>query len=113
MALFLSVSGISPANLIKFQITMKYLQTFGFQPDNTIFRDHSWYFRNALVRANYNEFYKAISVTDEYLARFLRICFLEKTISSVTARCTYQIFKVSLQSLRMILWIVLWKKWLF
>ena len=44
---------------------MKYLQTFGFKPDNTIFRDHSWYFRNALVRANYNEFYKGISATDE------------------------------------------------
>ena len=41
--------------------TMKYLQTFGFKPDNRIFRDHSWYFRNALVRANYNEFYKGIS----------------------------------------------------
>ena len=51
---------------------MKYLQTFGFQPDNTIFRDHSWYFRNALVRANYNEFYKGISATDEYLVRFFK-----------------------------------------
>ena len=53
-------------------ITMKYLQRFGFQPDNTTFRDHSWYFRNALVRANYNEFYKSISATDEYLVRFLK-----------------------------------------
>ena len=51
---------------------MKYLQTFGFKPDNTIFRDHSWYFRNALVRANYNEFYKGISATDEYLVRFFK-----------------------------------------
>lgn len=51
---------------------MKYLQTFGFQPDNTTFRDHSWYFRNALVRANYNEFYKGISATDEYLVRFFK-----------------------------------------
>ena len=51
---------------------MKYLQTFEFQPDNTIFRDHSWYFRNALVRANYNEFYKGISATDEYLVRFFK-----------------------------------------
>jgi fido (protein-threonine AMPylation protein) len=52
--------------------TMKYLQTFGFKPDNAIFRDHSWYFRNALVRANYNEFYKGISATDEYLVRFFK-----------------------------------------
>ena len=51
---------------------MKYLQTFGFKPDNAIFRDHSWYFRNALVRANYNEFYKGISATDEYLVRFFK-----------------------------------------
>ena len=51
---------------------MKYLQTFGFKPDNSLFKDHSWYFRNALVRANYNNFHKGVSATDTFLIRFFR-----------------------------------------
>ena len=51
---------------------MKYLQTFGFKPDNYLFKDHSWYFRNALVRANYNNFHKGVSATDVFLIRFFR-----------------------------------------
>lgn len=34
---------------------IKYLQTFGFSVSNQVFADNSWYFRNALVRANYND----------------------------------------------------------
>lgn len=52
--------------------TMKYLQSFGFEVKNDMFKDHSWYFRNALVRANYNNYPKGISATDEYLVRFFR-----------------------------------------
>lgn len=59
--------------------TMKYLQTFGFKVDNTIFKNHSWYFRNALVRANYNEFYKGISATDTFLIKFFENLLLGKT----------------------------------
>lgn len=51
---------------------MKYLQTFGFKPDNSLFKEHSWYFRNALVRANYNNFHKGVSATDEFLVKFFR-----------------------------------------
>ena len=40
--------------------TMKWLQTFGFNVDNDVFKDNSWYFRNALVRANYNNIPKRI-----------------------------------------------------
>ena len=58
--------------------TMKYLQTFGFKVDNTIFKNHSWYFRNALVRANYNEFYKKISATDVFLIKFFENLLLGK-----------------------------------
>lgn len=32
---------------------IKYLRSIGFEADNTLFERHSWYFRNALVRANY------------------------------------------------------------
>ena len=52
--------------------TMKWLQTFGFSVDNNVFKDNSWYFRNALVRANYNNIPKRIFATSEYLELFFR-----------------------------------------
>lgn len=39
--------------------------------NNDLFANHSWYFRNALVRANYENLSKGIYRTDEYLIRFL------------------------------------------
>ena len=51
---------------------IKYLRNFGFDIDNDLFERHSWYFRNALVRANYNNLSKGITATDEYLVRFFR-----------------------------------------
>ena len=50
---------------------IKYLRSFGFKIDNLLFAEHSWYFRNALVRANYNDFQNNIKSTDEYLMYFL------------------------------------------
>ena len=52
--------------------TIKYLQTFGLDINNDAFANHSWYFRNALVRANYNNLGKGIYATTEYLEAFLR-----------------------------------------
>ena len=52
--------------------TMKWLQTFGFTVDNDVFKDNSWYFRNALVRANYINIPKRIFATSEYLELFFR-----------------------------------------
>jgi fido (protein-threonine AMPylation protein) len=49
---------------------IKYLRTFGFDVNNSLFEEHSWYFRNALVRANFNNFTKNIHATKEYLLRF-------------------------------------------
>ncbi len=49
---------------------IKYLRSFGFEIDNSLFAEHSWYFRNALVRANYNDFRHDIKSTDEYLMYF-------------------------------------------
>lgn len=49
---------------------IKYLKIFGFSVDNEIFADHSWYFRNALVRANYNDVQRGIHATTIYLDRF-------------------------------------------
>ena len=51
---------------------IKYLRSFGFNIDNDLFEKHSCYFRNALVRANYNNLTKGITATDRYLVRFFR-----------------------------------------
>lgn len=51
---------------------IKYLRTFGFDIGNEAFANHSWYFRNALVRANYNNFSKGIYATTEYIETFFR-----------------------------------------
>ena len=52
--------------------TIQYLRTFGFAMSNEAFAYHSWYFRNALVRANYNNLAKGITATAEYIERFFR-----------------------------------------
>ena len=49
---------------------IKYLKTFGFEISNDAFENNSWYFRNALVRANYNNVAKGITATTEFLDRF-------------------------------------------
>ncbi|MBE6742248.1 MAG: winged helix-turn-helix transcriptional regulator [Ruminococcaceae bacterium] len=49
---------------------IKYLKTFGFDVSNDIFAENSWYFRNALVRANYNNLQKGITATTKYLECF-------------------------------------------
>ena len=49
---------------------IKYLRTFGFQVNNEIFAENSWYFRNSLVRANYNDLRKNITASTVYLERF-------------------------------------------
>lgn len=49
---------------------IKYLQTFGFCVNNDAFRENSWYFRNALVRANYNNLQKGIHSTTKFLELF-------------------------------------------
>jgi len=50
--------------------TIKYLRTFGFDVTNDIFAKNAWYFRNALVRANYNNLKLGIHATQKYLDRF-------------------------------------------
>lgn len=52
--------------------TIQYLRSIGFDVNNNLFADHSWYFRNALVRANYKNVKKGIDYTPVYLERFFR-----------------------------------------
>lgn len=49
---------------------IKYLRTFGFNVNDVVFADNSWYFRNALVRANYKNYEKNIFEDISYLEKF-------------------------------------------
>ena len=51
---------------------IKYLTTLGFKVNNEIFANNSWYFRNALVRANYTNVLQGISYNPLFLERFFR-----------------------------------------
>ena len=52
--------------------TIQYLRLMGFNVENDLFANHSWYFRNALVRANYQNIQKGIKRESVYLERFFR-----------------------------------------
>ena len=52
--------------------TILYLRHIGFKVTNDMFAQHSWYFRNALVRANYKNAMKGINYSPIYLERFFR-----------------------------------------
>ena len=52
--------------------TIKYLRMLGFSVNNDLFANHSWYFRNALVRANYRNVAKGIEYEPLFLIRFFR-----------------------------------------
>lgn len=52
--------------------TIQYLRSLGFEVNNDHFARHSWYFRNALVRANYHNVAKGIDYSPVYLERFFR-----------------------------------------
>jgi len=58
---------------------IKYLKTLGFKVTNDLFATHSWYFRNALVRANYSNLQEGITETTIYLERFFRNMLLGET----------------------------------
>ena len=59
--------------------TIKYLNSLGFEINNEPFEKNSWYFRNALVRANYTNVNKGIYMNTEYLEKFFRNLLLGET----------------------------------
>ena len=59
--------------------TIKYLRSLGFSVNNDMFERHSWYFRNALVRANYRNVRKGINAEPLFLIRFFRNLLLGET----------------------------------
>ncbi len=61
---------------------IKYLKTFGFNINEDVFKNNSWYFRNALVRANYNNYEKNV---------FEDISFLEKFFYNLLTNSNYEL----------------------
>ncbi len=59
--------------------TIKYLRSQGFSVNNDLFERYSWYFRNALVRANYRNLNKGINYEPIFLVRFFRNLLLGET----------------------------------
>lgn len=57
---------------------IKYLRTLGFDAANDIFAENAWYFRNALVRANYNDLKNGVHETTEFLEVFLKNLLLDE-----------------------------------
>lgn len=51
---------------------IKYLRSLGYDATNDIFAENSWYFRNALVRANYTNLKNNVHETTVYLEKFIR-----------------------------------------
>lgn len=49
---------------------IKYMKSFGFDVYNNSFENDSWYFRNALVRANYNDWKNGVYATIRFLESF-------------------------------------------
>ncbi|MBP5491783.1 MAG: Fic family protein [Clostridiales bacterium] len=55
---------------------IQYLRSMGFDVTNDIFAQNAWYFRNALVRANFSDLSKGVHETTEFLEAFLRNLFM-------------------------------------
>ena len=81
---------------------IKYLKTLGFNVTNDIFAENAWYFRNALVRANYTNLSKGIHETTEFLELFLRNLLLgennELKNRNLHISCTLEIPKCNNQN---------------
>lgn len=60
---------------------IKYLRSKGYNVNKDLFKEHSLYFRNALVLSNHSNVSKGISPTDKYLELFFEKLLVDATIS--------------------------------
>lgn len=81
---------------------IKYMKTLGFKVNNDAFEKNSWYFRNALVRTNYNDLQNGVHATTKFLEmffinllletnyglknRFMHIIYVDDTFQSTTPK---------------------------
>lgn len=98
---------------------IKYMKTFGFRVNNDAFEKNSWYFRNALVRANYTNLQKGVHATTKFLEmffsnlllgtnhdlknRYMHVDFVDESISQSakieTPKCQIDTLKCTLEEL--------------
>lgn len=94
---------------------IKYLKTFGFAVSNETFAENSWYFRNALVRANYNDLQNGVYATTEFLElffenllmdaghelknRYMHIDFENESANKNVSKCQNDTLELSLEEL--------------
>ena len=76
---------------------IKYMKTFGFSVGNEAFARNSWYFRNALVRANYNNWQNGIHATTEFLELFFENLLMDAG-HELKNRYMYIDYRVNIQS---------------
>ena len=89
---------------------IKYLKTFGFNISNETFAKNSWYFRNALVRANYNDIQNGVHATTKYLKLFFENLLMD-TRHELKNR--YLHIGYEAESAAQSAKIALWRNWLF
>ena len=111
---FISSDEIVPSTVISIN------RSFGFTANNDVFVANSWYFRNALVRANYNNLQKGIHATSEYLEKFFENLLLgaqHELKTAISMRSTKPMLRSKVQrrkrqSAMIALWTARWKSWL-
>ena len=67
---------------------IKYLRSIGFDVNNDLFADNSWYFRNALVRANYRNVRNDVEPDMSFLIAFFRNLMMGENHAPTTANRT-------------------------
>lgn len=87
---------------------IKYLKTFGFDVSSETFAENSWYFRNALVRANYNNWLNGIHETTKYLEMFFENLLMN---AGHELKNRYMHIDYEVQGAKMTLWNYLWRIW--
>lgn len=90
---------------------IKYLKTFGFDIENDEFAANSWYFRNALVRANYNDWQNGVHATSKYLDMFFENLLLNRGNLLKNRHLHIGYCGEEIQSAKMALWDCRWKNW--
>ena len=66
-----AVDGLQTSDYLK-DTAIKHLRSIGFDVNNDLFADNSWYFRNALIRANYRNVRKEVEPDMSFLNLFFR-----------------------------------------
>ena len=81
------VDGLRTSDYLK-DTAIKHLRSIGFDVNNDLFADNSWYFRNALVRANYRNVRKDVEPDMSFLIAFFRNLMMGENHDPTTANRT-------------------------